>query len=159
MVELHCVQEYLHVRAIECILIVQQSCNPKLGYYICVSESTLRLRELIDRYIPTGSHECVVLKYLFMMFDASSFKISSASGQTSRHSSVLGNATSKPLVATESRKHVASSEDSLDGTFEINEPKDTSDRKGKEAGVSVRLWIFSVRGSASDVVGVDGLEE
>lgn len=90
------------------------------------------------------------------MFEASALEMFSLSGQTSRHSSVLGCVTSTPLVATESRKHVASSEDSFEGAFETKGAKDTSDRNGKEAGVSVRPWILPARGSVSERVGVDG---
>jgi len=64
-----------------------------------------------------------------------------------------------PLVATESRKHVASSEDSFEGTSETNGANDTSDPIGKEDGVPARPRILSVRGSVSERVGVDGTEE
>ena len=100
-----------------------------------------------------------MLKYLSTIFAASSLEMPSPFGQTSRHSNVLGGVTSTPLVATESRKHVASSEDSFDGTFDTNGANDISDRKGKEAGVSVRPPILSTRGSVSERVGVDGIEE
>lgn len=93
------------------------------------------------------------------MLEASSFEISSPFGHTSRHSSVVGGVTSTPLVATESRKHVASSEDVFEGTSETNGASDTSDRKGKKDGVSVRPPIRSARGSVSERVGVDGIEE
>jgi len=93
------------------------------------------------------------------MFEASVLEMSSASGHTSRNSSVLGGVTSKPLAATESRKHVANSEDSIDETLETKEPKATSDRKGKEAGVPVRSRTRSLRGSVSERVGVDGTDE
>jgi hypothetical protein len=111
------------------------------------------------RHAPIGSHECVVLKYLSMMFEASARGMSSEPGHRSRHSSALGNATSIPRVATESRKHVARSEEISDGTFETNELNETSDRKGNDDGVSVRLWILSVGRSVSDFVGVDGVVE
>jgi hypothetical protein len=110
-------------------------------------------------HAPIGSHECVVLKYLFMIFDASSLGMSSEPGHRSRHSSVPGNATSIPRVATESRKHVARSEETSDGTLETNELNETSDRNGNDDGVSVRLWTLSVATPASDLVGVDGVVE
>ena len=101
-----------------------------------------------------------MLKYLSKIFEASPFEMSSPfGGHTSRHSSVLGGVTSTPLVATESRKHVASSEDAFEETSETNGPSDTSDRKGKKAGVPVRFPILSARGSVSERVGVDGVEE
>ena len=93
------------------------------------------------------------------MLEASLLGMSPASGQTSLHNSVLGGGTSMPLVATESRKHVVSSERSFDGTSETKGPNDTSDREGNEAGVNVRPCILSVRGSVSERVGVDGNEE
>ena len=116
---------------------VEQPCNTKLGYYTYTSDSTTRSSEY-GKYTLIGSHEWVVVKHLSTMFEASALEMFSLSGQTSRHSSVLGCVTSTPLVATESRKHVASSEDSFEGAFETKGGKDTSDRKGKEAGVSVR---------------------
>jgi hypothetical protein len=64
-----------------------------------------------------------------------------------------------PRVATESRKHVARSEETSDGAFETNELNETSDRKGNNDGVSVRLCILSVAKSVSDFVGVDGVVE
>jgi hypothetical protein len=79
-------------------------------------------------HVLIGSHECVVLKYLSMIFDASSLGMSSELGHRSRHSSIPGNATSMPRVATESRKHVARSEETSDGIFETNELNETSDR-------------------------------
>jgi hypothetical protein len=94
-----------------------------------------------------------------MMFEASSLEMSSLSGHTSPHSSVLGGVTSTPLAATESRKHVASSEDCFDGTFGTKGPNDTSDRKENEAGVPVRPRILPVCDSVSECVGVDGPEE
>ena len=101
----------------------------------------------------------MVLKYLSKIFEASPFEMSSPFGHTSRHSSVLGGVTSTPLVATESRKHVASSEDAFEETSETNGASDTSGRKGKKAGFSVQPPIRSGRGSVSERVGVDGIGE
>ena len=100
-----------------------------------------------------------MLKHPSKIFEASSFEMSSPFGHTSRHNSVLGGVIPTPLVATESRKHVASSENAFEGTSEMNGASDTSDREGKKAGVSVRCPILSACGSAPERVGVDGVEE
>lgn len=77
----------------------------------------------------------------------------------SRHSNVQGVGTSMPRVATESRKHVARSEDSSDGTSGKFALDKTSDRKLVDRGVSVRPGFLPLPASVSDMVGVDEADE
>ena len=76
-----------------------------------------------------------MLKYLSVIAIASSLEISSELGPTSRQSSVQGDETSIPRVATESKKHEARSEEASDGTCGMVEFDRIFDPELMERGV------------------------
>jgi hypothetical protein len=100
-----------------------------------------------------------VLKYRSAILAASSADTSARPEQTSRQSKLQGKAASTPRVATESRKHVAKSDDPLvedGGTKGFGR---TSDRNKNELGVPDRVSTLAVLESGSDLVGVTGAIE